>query len=61
MAFNQKKYTQEYIKANYSRFLVDMPKKEKEELDKMLTEDGITKAEFLRKAIQTYKKTRKQS
>lgn len=61
MAFNQKKYTQEYNKKNYSRFLVDIPKEVKQELDKMLEEDGLTKADFLRKAIKDYKKTRSKS
>lgn len=59
MAFNQKEYTIAYNKENYSRFLVDLPKKDKEELDKILKEDNMTKADFLRRAIKKYKKTRK--
>ncbi len=58
MTFNQQKYIQEYNKKNYSRFLVDLPKKDKEELDKMLKEDGMSKATFLKIAIDKYKKTR---
>lgn len=58
MAFNQQKYIQEYNKKNYSRFSVDLPKKDKEELDKMLKEDGMSKATFLRISIDKYKKTR---
>lgn len=49
--FNQQKYQQEYNKQNYSTFKVDLKKKEKEELDKLLQEKGITKATFLREAI----------
>lgn len=58
MTFNQQKYIQEYNKKNYSRFLVDLPKKDKEELDRMLKEDGMSKANFLKIAIDRYKKTR---
>lgn len=59
MKFDQNKYKQEYNKKNYSRFLVDLPKKDKEELDELLKQNGITKAEFLRWAIEQYKKTTK--
>lgn len=59
MTFNQKEYIIAYKKENYSRFLVDLPKKDKEEMDKILKEDKLTKAEFLRWAIKEYKKTRK--
>ena len=58
MTFNQQKYIQEYNKKNYSRFLVDLPKKDKAELDRMLKEDGMSKATFLRISIDKYKKTR---
>jgi hypothetical protein len=59
MAFNQTKYIIAYNKENYARFLVDLPKKDKEDLDKILKEDKMTKADFLRWAINEYKKTRK--
>jgi metal-responsive CopG/Arc/MetJ family transcriptional regulator len=58
MTFNQKEYTIKYIKENRARFLVDLTKEEKKELDEILKEDNLTKAEFLRQAIKQYKKAR---
>ena len=59
MAFNQKEYNMKYNKENYSRFLVDLPKKVKEEPDELLKKNNMTKADFLRWAIDKFKKTRK--
>lgn len=59
MTFNQKEYTLLYNKENYARFLVDLPKDDKKELDEILKQDKMTKADFLRWAIKKYKKTRK--
>ena len=56
--FNQVRYINQYAREHYSRFHVDLLKDDKEELDKMLKEDGITKADFLRNAIEEYKKKR---
>ena len=56
--FKKKKYDMKYRKENYARFLVDLPKKDKEEIDKILKEDGISKATFLKLAIKNYKETR---
>ena len=53
--FNQTKYINQYAREHYSRFHVDLLKDDKIELDKMLKEDGISKAEFLRNAIEEYK------
>ena len=58
MKFNKKEYDIKYNKEHYSRFLVDLPKEEKEELDRLLKEKGITKAEFLRDAIKKIKKAK---
>lgn len=54
--FDQKKYLQKYNKEHYSRFLVDLKTEELEELNKLLKEKQITKADFLRNAIKDLKK-----
>lgn len=53
--FNQKKYIQQYQKKNYSVFKVDLKKEEKLELDTLLKKENLTKAQFLRNAIQELK------
>ena len=54
--FNQSKYIQEYRKENKKQFNVDLNKDEAEELDRLLKEKGMTKVEFVRKAIEKLKK-----
>ena len=54
--FNQSKYIQEYRKENKKQFNVDLNKEEAEELDRLLKEKGMTKVEFVRKAIEELKK-----
>lgn len=49
--FNQSKYNQKYNKEHYKAFKVDLKKEELEQLEKLLKEKGITKAQFLRDAI----------
>ena len=53
--FNQFKYTQEYNKEHYKPFKVDLKKEELEQLEKLLKKKGLTKAQFLRDAIQKLK------
>ena len=53
--FNQIKYIQEYNKKHYKTFKVDLKKEELEELEKILQEKGISKAQFLRDAIKLAK------
>lgn len=55
--FNKAKYDAEYIKEHYSRFLVDLPKEEKEDFDNLLKEENMSKSQFLKDAIDRYKKT----
>ena len=52
MGFDKKKYDKEYIKNNYKTFKVDLKNDEYEKLNKKLEEKQITKATFLRKAIE---------
>lgn len=54
--FNQIKYIQEYNKEHYKTFKVDLKKQEFEELNKLLKEKKLTKAQFLRDSIDKLKK-----
>lgn len=56
--FNQLKYIQEYNKKHYKTFKVDLKIKEFEELEKILKKAKLTKAQFLRNAIQDFKKNK---
>lgn len=56
MAFDEKKYRQDYNKKNYGTFKVDLKKEELEELEKELKKRNMTKASFLRKTIEKLKK-----
>lgn len=55
--FNQKQYIIDYNKEHYKAFKVDLKVEELEELEKILKEKGITKAQFLREAIDRIKKS----
>ena len=50
------KYIQEWKKENYKIWKADIPKKDKEEYDRILKELGMTKPEFLKKAFELIKK-----
>lgn len=54
--FNQMEYIKEYNKEHYKTFKVDLKKDEWEEIDSLLKEKGITKAQFIRDAIERLKK-----
>ena len=53
--FNQQKYIQQYNKEHYKTFKVDLKISEWNELDKILKKKKISKADFLRKAIDDLK------
>ena len=55
MSYNQKEYIQQYNKEHYKTFKVDLKKEEFEELNKFLLKYNLTKAQFLRNAIDTLK------
>ena len=55
--FNQSKYIQEYRKNKKKQFNVDLNKDEAEELEQLLKEKELTKAQFIRNAIEELKKT----
>lgn len=52
MAFDENKYRQEFNKKNYRQFKVDLKTEEYDKLNKKLEEKQMTKATFLRKAIE---------
>lgn len=54
--FNQTKYVRQYIKEHKSRFNVDLNKEEMIELEKLLKKNNLSKAQFLRNAINELKK-----
>lgn len=56
MEFNQQQYIQDYNKAHYRAFKVDLKIEELEELNDLLEKKGLTKAQFLRDAIKKLKK-----
>ena len=53
--FDKIKYDMDYRKKHKSQFNVDINKEEKEEIEALLKNNGITKADFLRNAIRKYK------
>jgi len=57
--FNQQKYIQEYNKEHYKTFKVDLKVEEMQELETMLTSLHLSKAQFLRNAIKSLKKSQK--
>lgn len=54
--FDKVKYDIAFHKQYYSQFRVDLKKEEMEELDLLLKEKNITKAQFLRNAIEELKR-----
>lgn len=54
--FDSKKYKMQYNKEHYRAFKVDLKKDELDELETLLNKKGISKAQFLREAINTLKK-----
>lgn len=53
--FDKSKYDMSYRKTHKAQVYVDLNKDEKEELDSLLSENGMTKAELFRNAIQQLK------
>lgn len=51
----QRSYIQEYNREHYKTFKVDLRIDELQELNDLLKKEGLTKAAFLRKAIQELK------
>lgn len=51
----QRSYIQEYNREHYKTFKVDLRIDELQELNDLLKKEGLTKAAFLRKAIQEFK------
>lgn len=51
----QRSYIQEYNREHYKTFKVDLRIDELQELNELLKKEGLTKAAFLRKAIQELK------
>ena len=58
--FNQNEYVNEYKKKHYSPLKINLKKEEKEELDKLLAEEGLTQTQFIRNAIADLKAKKKE-
>lgn len=56
--FNQQKYIQNYNKEHYKAFKVDLKKAELDNLNILLKENNMTKAEFLRLSIEALKENK---
>lgn len=52
--FDKKKYNSAYSKEHYSRFAADIKPEIKDRIDNYCKETGISKAEFLRRAIDMF-------
>lgn len=57
--FNQNEYVNEYKKKHYSPLKINLKKEEKEELDKLLADEGLTQTQFIRNAIADLKAKKK--
>lgn len=53
--FNQLEYIKEYNKEHYKAFKVDLKKEELDNINKLLKENNMTKADFLRLSIKALK------
>ncbi|MCX4365119.1 MAG: hypothetical protein OSJ70_05040 [Bacilli bacterium] len=53
--FDKNKYKQKFNQEKYKPFKVDLKKEELEEMNELLTKIDMTKADFLRKAIEQLK------
>ena len=54
--FDKKKYLSIYKKSNYKQFKVDITITEMESLNELLNKHNLTKAQFLRNAIEELRK-----
>lgn len=55
MAFNKREYDNNYEKEHYSQFKAKLNKEEKQELDKFLEKNNLTKPEFIRQSFKIMK------
>lgn len=56
MAFDQKKYNQDFNKKNYDRLVMDIPKGKKQELKEFAKTQNLSVSELIRRALwQVYK------
>ena len=53
--FNQLEYIKEYNKKHYKAFKVDLKEEELNNINKLLKENNMTKADFLRLSIKALK------
>lgn len=49
--FDKKEYDKNYKKEHYARFVADLKPEEKQRVDDYCKDEGISKAEFIRRAL----------
>lgn len=49
--FNKSKYNTQYQKEHYARFVADLKPEEKQRVDDYCKDEGISKADFIRRAL----------
>ena len=56
--FDRKEYEKNYKKEHYARFSADLKPEEKKRVDEYCKRKGISKADFIRRALEMFEKQR---
>ena len=51
---DRKEYDKKYKKEHYARFVADLKPEEKKRVDDYCTKEGISKSEFIRRALEMF-------
>lgn len=54
--FNKSEYNTKYQKEHYARFVADLKPEEKQRVDDYCKKEGISKSEFIRRALEMFEK-----
>ena len=54
--FNKSKYNTKYQKEHYARFSANLKPEEKQRVDEYCKKEGISKADFIRRALEMFEK-----
>ena len=54
--FNKSKYNTKYQKEHYARFSANLKPEEKKRVDDYCKKEGISKSEFIRRALEMFEK-----
>lgn len=53
---DRKEYDKKYKKEHYARFVADLKPEEKKRVDDYCTKEGISKSDFIRRALEMFEK-----